>query len=758
MRRFFLAMKLPVFFVILIPTQLNASEWEPVPPPPIDRALCITPVPGPGLLDTVYVGTDAWSEGIGGIWMSTDSGLTWVLKNGGAGGIPTPYAVTRIEIEPGDHRHLVTGFYEGIYITRDAGETWKFAGPEDARLFASALLIHPENPLGLLVGFDLGGFFLTPDEGGTWEEKINLAGFDDVIQNPYIPGHFYASVQGNFYISEDSGVSWSERSDIYAPDLAVNPDPPQEIYAVTETGIYRSTDEGLMWLPVGDSSPSASVIMVEPDSLLFAGGDGLFQSTDAGATWHELDPMFRQSGLREIESDERIPGRLWAATWYKGVYRSDDLGMSWHDVTIGADTAYVNTLAVLPWHPSSLVVGSDEYLARTGDLGETWHSLGGGFRWYQKLSFHPVDSLKALMGWNGMIDDLIVEFSEDGGRSWAPVLIQSFAQITDVRYHPASPETAFVSITSDSGLFYRSTDSGRTWNPFSITPHLGSGRYVFDPFDARRIFVYGSNMEGGVSVYRSLDGSATWHPSGTGLPEGVRVAALSPAPSRQNAFYLATGESSARVFISTNGGETWSESGELGTAKGTVRNLLVHPRDWDMLYALTSTGMYISRDGGAGWEDYNQGIEPQDTDLSSIAVDSTARHKVYVGGSFHTRSHAIYQRDLEPVGIEEPGSGGAAMPRAYQLFQNYPNPFNPQTTIAFDIPGERGAMRRVSLRIYDVRGRLVVTLVHSELGPGSHTVVWNGKDEGGRQVSSGAYLYNLETSEGTVTRKMIVLE
>jgi len=82
-----------------------------------------------------------------------------------------------------------------------------------------------------------------------------------------------------------------------------------------------------------------------------------------------------------------------------------------------------------------------------------------------------------------------------------------------------------------------------------------------------------------------------------------------------------------------------------------------------------------------------------------------------------------------------------------------PNPFNPQTTIAFDLPSGMA----VSLRVYDVSGRLVDVLVDGEIAqPGRNEVVWRGRDELGRQLPSGTYFYRLEAG-GYVETKMMTL-
>jgi serine protease len=94
-------------------------------------------------------------------------------------------------------------------------------------------------------------------------------------------------------------------------------------------------------------------------------------------------------------------------------------------------------------------------------------------------------------------------------------------------------------------------------------------------------------------------------------------------------------------------------------------------------------------------------------------------------------------------------SGGVAMPAEFALDQNRPNPFNPRTTISFSLRHEAS----VHLQVYDVRGRIVATLVDRVLGPGAHAVEWDA-----RQASSGVYFYRLETPEFSQTRRMILLK
>jgi hypothetical protein len=100
------------------------------------------------------------------------------------------------------------------------------------------------------------------------------------------------------------------------------------------------------------------------------------------------------------------------------------------------------------------------------------------------------------------------------------------------------------------------------------------------------------------------------------------------------------------------------------------------------------------------------------------------------------------------------GIGDDRPPELFALHQNIPNPFNPTTTIRFDTAREG----HVELRIFDVAGRLVRTLVNGELPRARHSFTWDGRDTGGKPVASGMYFYKLEAGDYRETRKMILLK
>ncbi len=89
-----------------------------------------------------------------------------------------------------------------------------------------------------------------------------------------------------------------------------------------------------------------------------------------------------------------------------------------------------------------------------------------------------------------------------------------------------------------------------------------------------------------------------------------------------------------------------------------------------------------------------------------------------------------------------------------ELTGNYPNPFNPETTISFSTTE---STENTELSIYNLKGQKVKVLVNEKLSAGQHSVVWNGKDDSGKSVSSGVYFYKLKAGSYTATRKMILL-
>jgi len=101
-----------------------------------------------------------------------------------------------------------------------------------------------------------------------------------------------------------------------------------------------------------------------------------------------------------------------------------------------------------------------------------------------------------------------------------------------------------------------------------------------------------------------------------------------------------------------------------------------------------------------------------------------------------------------------PVIAGEGLPRSISLEQNYPNPFNPATTITFRIP----KACPVELKIFDLLGKEVITLVNEERPPGDYTVQWDGKDYRRQRVASGIYFGQLRAGGFAQTRKLVFMQ
>lgn len=126
-----------------------------------------------------------------------------------------------------------------------------------------------------------------------------------------------------------------------------------------------------------------------------------------------------------------------------------------------------------------------------------------------------------------------------------------------------------------------------------------------------------------------------------------------------------------------------------------------------------------------------------------------------------TEGIEFYIEAVDTLDIKHVGPLGAPgilyseeMPEAFLLYQNYPNPFNTETSILFDVMSKSA----VTLKIFDLLGREVITLVDETLNPGKKMIIWKGVDRRGFQVSSGIYFFQLEVGNKRQTRKMIIMK
>jgi hypothetical protein len=108
-----------------------------------------------------------------------------------------------------------------------------------------------------------------------------------------------------------------------------------------------------------------------------------------------------------------------------------------------------------------------------------------------------------------------------------------------------------------------------------------------------------------------------------------------------------------------------------------------------------------------------------------------------------------YDPWLTSIGMEEHPE--ASLPDHFSLDQNYPNPFNPTTVISYQLSGI--SPHRTTLRVYNILGQEVRTLVDKKQLPGYYSVVWDGRDGLGKEVSSGVYFYRIQAEDYVKTNE-----
>ena len=193
--------------------------------------------------------------------------------------------------------------------------------------------------------------------------------------------------------------------------------------------------------------------------------------------------------------------------------------------------------------------------------------------------------------------------------------------------------------------------------------------------------------------------------------------------------------STLRFISATNGKDNLlAQDGRLAELFGTLSH---DPQKGEILLASTVTyGAPAEGEGVLARLRFSLLEEHPQGDLAHIAEG------ILIDGRFNA--------DL----AQNLGGRLSLVPDAFALEHNYPNPFNPETTIRYAVP-EAG---KVTLRIYNVLGQEVATLINTDQVAGYYSVQWNGMDRLGRSVASGVYLYRMEAQNFTRVHKMLLLK
>jgi photosystem II stability/assembly factor-like uncharacterized protein len=462
-------------------------------------------------------------------------------------------------------------------------------------------------------------------------------------------------------------------------------------------------------------------LRVNAKGHIFAGtvSLGVFRSTDHGMTWTRSGLNYSKINSLTISSGDTI----WAGAAYSGIYFSNDNGVTWSPQNRGLTGAQVISLASAP--QGYLFAG------RSGVLGQEVGSGGGIFR------------------------------STDKGANW---IQKGFTQLN----------TFSIAINANGSIFYgstavfRSKDWGESWTnildsyTLSLATSLSGEIYVASQWSD------GFHMQGG--IFRSSDDGDNW--TRVGLESSFSLPHLVAINSRNHLFVAASNS----LFRSLNGGGSWTRL-QIDAANPFVNAILI--KSLDKIFIGTNIGVYYSTDNGDTWTAVNNGL------LSTSVKSFTVNRKGHIfagtrgGGVFRSLNDAgewqpliagltnlnVNSLSCDSLGYVYGGTDNGVfrstdittslafskneLPRSYVLGQNFPNPFSLSTTIQFTIP----VSNFVTLKVFNIQGKEVATVVSEDLPVGTFAKNWNAA-----QIASGIYFYRLKAGDFVQTRKLIVLK
>ena len=201
------------------------------------------------------------------------------------------------------------------------------------------------------------------------------------------------------------------------------------------------------------------------------------------------------------------------------------------------------------------------------------------------------------------------------------------------------------------------------------------------------------------------------------------------------------------IFRTTDGGTNWIPCNDIPISAFNTVRFVSETTGWVVggyqISGQFSSTIIKTTDGGNSWISQDC---PTTQELSNLFFINGSTGWSVGNGIFKTTNGGVIASVKDEKGLRN------NIPDQIKLFQNYPNPFNPTTTIEYQIPLNVGTQNFVSLRVYDLLGREVETLVNEQKPAGRYTQQWNAE-----RLSSGIYFYRLRTGVFSETKKMILL-
>ena len=756
--------------------------------------------------NTMYAGSAS-----GGLWRSYTGGVGVDAWHRIDTGFPV-LGVSTVAIEPNDSNVIYIGTGEvynyeatgtgaayrntrgtygiGILKSTDGGATWfkslDWAYEEQHGVWA--VKINPLNP-NTVWAATTEGTFRSYDAGATWEQVHNVVMANDLVINP-VDTNIIITGNGNFasegfgiYRTSDGGTNWTHITaglptfyegkillDIYKAN-------PNIVFASIGNGfssangaswLCRSTDAGLTWSIrttqdyskwQGWFSHDVAIDQSNPDNLIVIGIE-VYKSTNGGAN------IIQKSSGGLILGRPPIGGQEGPADFT----HSDA-----HDVK---------------QHPSdhnTYYIATDGGIFRTTDFGETFESHNGRYQttqFYNGTSSSQQDSLFFI---GGLQDNSTVIYDGDlawirnigGDGSWTAMdasndnIIFASWQFLNIRKStnrgssfgnsvtpPGGGLTAFIApyrifnLNSDimyagRDKIYRSTDGGNNWTATNNNNALDGNFAIAMDISyqtSNKVYVATAPFElNRGNIFRTTMSGTSWT-NITGILPDRFPSDIAVDPNNDQIVYITFyGFGTGHIFKTTDSGTNWTDiTGTLPDVPTTA--VIVDPNNSQHVYIGNDLGIHVSTDGGTNWESFNNGLPNA---VVSMDLNITLANNVL---RVATHGNGVYERKLLST-IATSVNDNKITVGDFRLEQNYPNPFNPTTKIKFTIPAvETGHAPSVQLKVYDVLGNEVASLVNEEKPAGIYEVEFNAST-----LSSGTYFYKLEAGNFVQTRKMILL-
>lgn len=490
------------------------------------------------------------------------------------------------------------------------------------------------------------------------------------------------------------------------------------------------------------SVPARPEPWIHPKELVRPSGSTINDNPLGTFAWTIPNTPSTNCFVRIVRKSTGTPGDTSDAAFTIQAVQNDT---AWVAQTSGTTTAFYAVKAIdinTAWAGGGTGAGTSGFVRRTTDGGATWPQVGTFNA--DVYAMTAIDANTAIAANYTSTYTRLVR-TTNGGATWATVDSVAGGFYDYIHMFNATNGYAMGDPTPAGGnwVLKRTTNGGATWTTAATLPAGSSSEAGWNNsmqwLDANNGW-FGTNNS---KIYRTTDGGATWTGSATSFVNSYSVgfAALSTG---------LTGSDTGPFNKSTDGGATWT-TGPTALAAANL-GMWTNPGSQEFWVASGNNINYSSNFGTSWSSAPKNGYTgtAQQNHVNMVKVGSS----IYGWAVGNSGTVARYRRIV--TGVDETPS---ALPEKFALNQNFPNPFNPSTKITYDLPEQA----TLTLKVYNVLGQEVATLVNGTKEAGSYQAVWDGHNMFGASVSSGIYFFRMDATSASGTtfnslKKMIFLK